>query len=194
MKRVGKVYVGKVCSGFVLVGLSWLCLALVWAQPVMGQPPSGAVPVAEAGVLDLRAWDFSQGTVPLYGELGFSWQALLTYFTGTWAEGFPGTDYGYATYHFTLLYPRAATVTGSKSKNCTPLTGCGLTDKKGHAGTVGTTRATRHRPQVATFTAPAGRADITVQLANFHYPGASLSFAEGAHHITIGTAAQVYPA
>ncbi|MEM6429221.1 MAG: HD domain-containing phosphohydrolase [Deinococcota bacterium] len=162
-------------------------------------PANEPVPVAERGVLDLRNWDFDQGAAPLYGELGFSWQALLstteatdTYLVGTWEGGFPGTDYGYATYRFTLLLPDNVDSYGLEIDTIPGAYRLWINGRERNGtGTVGTTRATtspQWLPQTVIFGASQGRAEITMQLANFRYPVTWLSSLEGGYVIGIGTA------
>jgi hypothetical protein len=89
-------------NSWLKVGLR-ICLVLVVSTSV-------AQPAIEQGKLDLRNWDFTQGTVRLDGQWGFYWEKLLTQhessatpdqffqFPAIWDEGL-----GFATYTAEVL-------------------------------------------------------------------------------------------
>ncbi len=142
--------------------------------------------------------------MPIYGELGFRWLELAsptdtpeTYLSGAWKNGFPGTDYGYATYYLTLLLPERDLPYGIKLEELHTAYELRINgDVAAGAGQVGRGRAStraQHQPQLAFFEATTGRVDITVQLANFRYPNPMLTPSELDGNITmrVGTARQV---
>ena len=170
----------------------WILFVMLIMITACNTATTAKPPIAQAGIIDLTSWDFTQqGLVSLNGEWEFYWQQLLqpTAFQATpsptamvlvpmvWTNyqiaGQPIPAYGYATFRLRLkvkptnqLY--GLHVAGMGTSYRIWLNGQEvLTD-----GIVGTTRPTtipRNDRQLVFFPlAPTETVELVIQVANFH--------------------------
>ena len=176
-------------------GITVSCLMLL-AAVLSGGCSESRAPTARNGILDLRSWDFvADGEIDLSGAWAFYWQTYLppdqppeTYpapssfitVPGNWkgtvidGQGIPAK--GYATYHITVLLPKAITeefklalIIRNIRTSFELFVNGGRTAGSGTLGTdIESTEPARF-PQVTVLPLSSDRVDIMVHVANFHH-------------------------
>ena len=148
-------------------------------------------PLAEAGMLDLREWDFEEnGGLPLSGEWAFYWLELFspkeiepdanTIYAPVpkhWTRyEFDGNTYpveGYATYSLTVQFPQTSQIYGLYIDGEGSAYALWINDElKAENGKVGTSKESMTPdkiPMVVFFTPETDTIELTVQISNFNH-------------------------
>ncbi|WP_152393858.1 sensor histidine kinase [Paenibacillus guangzhouensis] len=150
--------------------------------------PTTPFPVAEAGILDLRGWDFDQqGTVMMKGEWEFVWHQLMEpgdfkdetqqdfiQVPGSWK--FKGKDVspqGYATYRLKILHHPMDQTLAIRIPNILTSYRMWLNGKEvASVGTVGTSIAEaipEQMPKVVFMFGDRDLDELVIQVSNFHH-------------------------
>lgn len=162
---------------------------------LLAYSPTGKVPSAKKGVLDLTGWDFDKdGVVKLDGEWEFYWKRLLSYedfhgsesapvadgysrVPGAWnkhaVDGKPLPEEGYATYRLKVKTNRPDILYGFKILTFSTAYRLMINDEiiasSGIVGTSPDTALPGYSPGTVSFKIGYGEFEIIIQIANYTY-------------------------
>ncbi|MGV3557853.1 ATP-binding protein [Larkinella arboricola] len=168
--------------------LSLLAILLVGCSAHTPQNQKPEYPLAQQGVLDLRAVEFNQQLIPLNGSWKWYWKTLLNpgerpprfeygnfpelWSTQTWNDQ-PLPSYGYATYSLTVLLPPSAPPLALKLPDIFTAYRLFVNDRElTRSGTPGTSPETTTpfwSTQVKSIPPTSDTLRLLLQVANFHH-------------------------